>query len=131
MLKDTQGFSHGDIAERDRIGHYQNHRHQIIKRKSEQVNPTRLSTKDVAPLTEEECKIQDGIDDPAKCYTASTPGLLTCGVRLEVGDTVLARLPDKSGHGHSASAQQDQYATAIIRWTGLVAPIILCITSHT
>ena len=66
----------------------------------------------MAPLTEEECKILDGIATPYTVY--SIPGLLAWGVRLEVGDTVLARLPDKSWR------QQDQYATSIIRWIGLI-----------
>ena len=63
----------------------------------------------------------------AAAYTVySTPGLLTWGVGLKVGDTVLARLPDKSGRGHSAGAQQDQYATAIIRWIGRPTRLSKC-----
>ena len=120
VLRDTQKFSRGDIVARDSHGHYDYHGHDGINRRSVTRNPPTLSTKDVAPLTEEECKILDGINNQATRYRASTPGLLRWGVRLEVGDTVLARLPDKSGRGHSAGAQQDQYATAIIRWIGLI-----------
>ena len=117
VLRETQGFSRGDIVERVRKGHYNFHEHHSISRASERRNPTCLPAQDVAPLTEGECKILDGIDDTAARYKASSPGLLAWGVGLEVGDTVLARIPDKSG---SAGAQQDQYTTAIIRWIGLI-----------
>ena len=116
VLRNTQGFRRGEIVERDSRGLYNYHGHHLVRISS---FPQRLSAQDVAPLTEEECKILDGIGDRATRYTVySTPGLLAWGVGLKVGDTVLARLPDKSGRGHSAGAQQDQYATAIIRWTG-------------
>ena len=116
VLRDTQVFSRGTIVERDSSGRCSYHGHHF-KRIS--FFPTCLSAQDVAPLTEEECVILGGIGGIATRYTVySTPGLLTWGVGLKVGDTVLARLPDKSGRGHSAGAQQDQYATAIIRWTG-------------
>ena len=112
-------FSRGEIVGRDSSGRYQYHSHRTISLLL--LYSPRLSAQDVSPLTEEECVILGGIGDRATCYTVySTPGLLTWGVGLKVGDTVLARLPNKSGRGHSAGAQQDQYATAIIRWTGWV-----------
>ena len=116
VLRNTQGFRRGTIVKRDSRGRYDYHSHRAVDMP---FRPPRVSAPDVAPLTEEECKILGGIGDPAPRYTVySTPGLLTWGVGLKVGDTVLARLPDKSGRGHSAGAQQDQYETAIIRWTG-------------
>ena len=118
VLRETQGFSCGDIVARNSSGHHRYHGHNS-RRRSETSNPPRLSTKNMTPLTEEECLILDAIDDLSNRYKA-TSGLLKWGVGLKVGDTVLARLPDKSGRGYSAGAQQDQYATAIIRWTGLV-----------
>ena len=103
---------------RDSSGCYNLHGHGPVLAK---FNPPRLSAKDVAPLTEEECKILDGIEDQAIRYTVyRTPGLLTWGVGLKMGDTVLARLPNKSGRRHSAGAQEDQFATTIIRWIGQV-----------
>ena len=80
------------------------------------------SADEVAPLTEEECVILDGIGEYDDRYTVyHTPGRLAWGVGLKVGDTVLARLPDRNASGYESSAgvQQNQYTTAIIRWTGL------------
>ena len=123
VLRDTQKFRRGDIVVRDSKGRYYNHGHRDLV--FEILNPPRLSAQDVAPLTEEECEILESIRNKATRYTVySTPGLLTWGVGLKVGDTVLARLPDKSGRRHSAGAQQDQYATAIIRWTGQAGNIL-------
>ncbi len=69
---------------------------------------------DVAPLSEVECSLLDAIYIAADRYDAySTPGKMEWGRSLKVGDTVLARLSE-----HSASGQQHQYTTAIIRWCG-------------
>ena len=81
---------------------------------------------DLAGLTEEECVLLDavGYDDGARYAVYSTPGKLQWGVGLQVGDTVLARLPEErrreergSGRG-STQGGGEEYATAIIRWKG-------------
>ena len=57
---------------------------------------------EVAPLTEEECVLLDGIEDCADRHTVySTPGRLAWGVGLKVGDDVLARLPGREEHAAS------------------------------
>ena len=76
-----------------------------------------MSDTDLAPLTDEQCLILDTIGSPAARYAVySTPGKLEWGVGLKVGDTVLARLPDRSGRG-SSLGWQEEYTTATIRWT--------------
>ena len=79
-----------------------------------------VSSDEVAPLTEEECRILDAIDSDADRYTVySTPGKLAWGLGLNVGDTVLARLPPQGGRGSSGGGgHQDLYTAAIIRWCG-------------
>ncbi len=63
---------------------------------------------DVAPLSEVEYYLLDGIDSDADRYEVYiTPGKLEWGRSLKVGDSVLARLP-----------LQHKYTTAIIRWCG-------------
>ncbi len=79
---------------------------------------------EVAPLSEVECDLLDGIDSDADRYEVyNTPGKLEWGRSLKVGDTVLARLPGLSEHGSSDGEQQHQqhqYTTAIIRWCGKI-----------
>ena len=75
------------------------------------------SSDEVAALTEKECRILDAIDSLADRYSVySTPGKLSWGVGLNVGDTVLARMPLKGSSG--SGRQQDLYSTAIFRWCG-------------
>ena len=81
---------------------------------------------DLAVLTEEECVLLDAVDaDEAARYAVySTPGKLQWGVGLQVGDTVLARLPEERRKGERESGRGstqgggEEYATAIIRWKG-------------
>ena len=70
---------------------------------------------DLAGLTEEECVLLDafGTDDAARYAVYSTPGKLKWGAGLQVGDTVLARLPAPQGE------EEEEYVTAIIRWKGM------------
>ena len=125
VLKQTKQFIRGSLVRLDSSGHYRQHLHYLPPPPPPQGTPT-LSAQDVAPLTEEECILLDCMVSAAAYTVFSTPGLLTWGVGLKVGDTVLARLPDKSGRGHSAGAQQDQYATAIIRWIGRPTRLSKC-----
>ena len=82
------------------------------------MHPLSASSDEVAPLTEEECRVLDAIDSPDDRYTVySTPGKLAWGVGLKVGDTVLARLPPQV---ISREVQQDIYTAAIIRLHGNV-----------
>jgi hypothetical protein len=83
--------------------------------------PKSIPDSDLAPLTEDECRILDAIPTSDDRYTVySTPGKLEWGVGLKVGDTVLAQLPDRSGRGSSGGGQEE-YSTAIIRWIGVVS----------
>ncbi len=76
---------------------------------------------DVAPLSEVECDLLDGIRPATDCYEIYiTPGKLEWGRSLKEGDTVLARLPSLRRHGSSDGEQQHQYTTAIIRWCGKI-----------
>jgi hypothetical protein len=82
--------------------------------------PESIPDSDLAPLTEDECRILDAIPTSDVRYAVySTPGKLEWGVGLKVGDTVLAQLPDRSGRGSSGGGQEE-YSTAIIRWIGVV-----------
>ena len=75
---------------------------------------------DLAVLTEKECVLLDAVDaDEAARYAVySTPGKLQWGVGLQVGDTVLARLPERrrEERGSGRGSTQGEYATVIIRW---------------
>ncbi len=83
---------------------------------------------DVAPLTQEEYHLLDAILSPATRFAVySTPGKLAWGVGLKMGDTVLARLPPKSGRGSPPAdrlspqqLQREEFSMAVIRWSGLV-----------
>ena len=114
LLKTTPPCRSGELLELRGDG-YHLHTHSV----EFPLGPCHPSSDEVAPLTEEECVLLDGIRDCADRYTVySTPGRLAWGVELKVGDTVLARLPYRSGRGSSADGEQNQYTTAIIRWAG-------------
>jgi hypothetical protein len=125
LLKDAQDGNHrrGKLVEMGE-NRYTNHFHSWYRKCT---NPTKPSadSDEVAPLTDEECRILDAIDTDADRYTVySTPGKLAWGMGLKVGDTVLAKLPSKNGCGSSADGSeehQDLYTTAIIRWCDGVA----------
>ena len=74
---------------------------------------TPVSIDKLAPLTSKECALLDAIgpasSDDERYALYSTPGRLAWGVRLKVGDTVLARL----------AGEDVQYAKAIIRALGV------------
>ena len=88
-------------------------------------SPISIPSGDLAGLTEEECVLLDDVN--ARYAVYSTPGKLQWGVGLQVGDTVLARLPEDrrrkytvSGHhGSTQGREEEEYATAIIRWKGM------------
>ncbi len=76
---------------------------------------------DVAPLSEDECYLLDGIhSDADRNEVYITPGKLEWGRSLKVRDTVLAQLAGLIEHGSSDGEQQHQYTTAIIRWCGKI-----------
>jgi len=114
VLREQSRCSRGALVQWDKKnGKYRGHSHSHFKLNS--MSTFRIPDSALAPLTEEECVILDGIRNHATCYAAySTPGKLEWGVGLKVGDTVLARLPDRSGRGSSGG----EYTTAIIRWKG-------------
>ncbi len=71
----------------------------------------------VAALTDKECRILDSVNSDSDRYPVyRIPGMLAWVLELEVGDTVLARLPPRGGRGSSTSDYT--YADAIIRWCG-------------
>jgi hypothetical protein len=120
LLKDTQDGNHhrGKLVEMGE-NRYTNHLHSWYRKCT---NPTKPSadSDEVAPLTDEECRILDAIDTDADRYTVySTPGKLAWGVGLKVGDTVLAKLP-KSRRGSGGRGQEDCYTSAILKWHGKV-----------
>ena len=91
-------------------GEYCHHGHATLLRKTR--SSTTLRDSDLAPLTVEECVILDALPNSAARFAVySTPGKLEWGVRLKVGDNVLAQLPDSNGG-------KEEYITAIIRWIG-------------
>ncbi len=115
LLRDkSEGYPCGALLELNKDGSYRWHIHTINYR------PGTIrcdNDGDVAPLSEVECDLLDGIDSDADRYEVySTPGKLEWGRSLKVGDAVLARLPSLSEHGSSEGGQQHQYTTAIIRW---------------
>ncbi len=110
LLRDkSRGSSRGELLELNVDGSYKEHTHSV---RITTLGPTRCDDDgDVAPLSEVECDLLDGIRFAADRYEVySTPGKLEWGEALKVGDTVLARLRD--------GGQQHQYTTAIIRWCG-------------
>jgi hypothetical protein len=115
LLRDKgEGYPCGQLVELDSDSKYAPHFH---SKYTQVVDPISADSDEVAPLTEEECRILDAIGSPADRYTVySTPEKLAWGMRLKVGDTVLARLPPRGlrvtsgGRGH--------YTSAIIRWYG-------------
>ena len=112
MLQDMPPYSRGAIVQQTPDGLYRGHTHLWY----EGVTP--VFSEDLAPLSEEECVLLDSIgqDENTDHYvTYSTPGKLAWGVRLKVGDTVLARLPITK----RSASQQNQYATATIRAIGV------------
>ncbi len=117
LLRDiAEDYPRGELLELNRDGSYRSHTHIIWPK-----NPSTIrcdNDGDVAPLSEVECYLLDGIDSAAAAYEVyNTPGKWEWGRSLKVGDSVLARLPE---HGSSDGEQQHQYTTAIIRWCGKI-----------
>ncbi len=108
LLRDkSRGYSRGELLELNEDGSYKEHTHSL---RITTLGPTRDNDGDVAPLSEVECDLLDGIGSAADRYEVyNTPGKLEWGKGLKVGDTVLAQL-----------RQQHQYMTAIIRWCGIM-----------
>ena len=96
-------------------GRYEKHTHGVSA--AGYTTCARIADSDLAPLDEVQCVILDAIVPAYTVY--STPGLLEWGVRLKVGDIVLAQLPDRRGRGTYSSDQWNQYTTAVIRWIGM------------
>ena len=106
----------GQLLELKSNGRYSFHVHGTERRYRARIS---ASSDEVAALTEEECCILDAINSPANQYSVyRTPGKLAWGLALKVGDTVLAKLPPKGGHGSDGGRQQDLYIQAVIRWCG-------------
>ena len=118
LLESAPGYDRGQLLELVKAGEhsrakgeYSPHSHGVSPRGHNNI----LLSSDVAPLTEAQCYILDAIYLAGDRYTVySTPGRLTWGVGLKVGDTVLARLPRLLGR----EKEPDIYSTAIIRWCG-------------
>ena len=115
LLREKDRCSRGCLLELQSDGSYFRHSHVYVFPHGP---PLRCTIDEVAALSEEECVVLDGIDYAAHRYTVySTPGKLKWGCGLKVGDTILARLPGRNGHGSSGGGQQ-HHTTAIIRWYG-------------
>ncbi len=115
LLRDkSRHYPRGALLILNKDGSYKRHSHAIMP----VPEPIRCDNDgDVAPLSEVECDLLNGIGPAADRYDAYiTPGKLEWGRSLKVGDYVLARLPGLSEHGSSDGEQQHQYTTAIIRW---------------
>jgi hypothetical protein len=117
-LNDQQGsFERGTLVQS--LGsRYERHRHDEVP--VQDVCPTSIPDSEVASLSFKECAVLDVITSSAARYAVySTPGKLDWGVGLKV-DTVLARLPCRSGcdHDSSCDGKQEEYCTAVIRWIG-------------
>ena len=109
LLRDiSKNYPRGKLLELNEDGSYRRHSHHI---ELFDLEPIRCDNDgDVAPLSEVECDLLDGIGSAADRYEVyNTPGKLEWGKGLKVGDTVLAQL-----------RQQHQYMTAIIRWCGIM-----------
>ena len=122
VLRDHgEGYPQGALVTLQGNG-YRRHSHDLLFISP----PIRIAAGDLAGLTEEECLLLDSVYDAAARYAVySTPGRLQWGVGLQVGDTVLARLPEErrreergSGRG-STQGGGEEYATAIIKWKGM------------
>ena len=112
----NERFKRGTLVKLESNGRHYFHSHGPF---ASLVVHTRIADSDLVPFDEEKCFILDAIGSDDVRYTVySTPGLLEWGVRLKVGDTVLAQLPNESGRGSSGG---DQYTTAIIRWIGMTS----------
>ena len=116
----------------DGVSEYQCHshfEHQFLQ------TQLRISDSDLAPLDKKQCVILDAVSIDVRYTVYSTPELLEWGVGLKVGDTVLAKLPDRSSSrtgssasggyqyfkrwiGLGGSSGGDQYTTAFIKWIG-------------
>ncbi len=111
-------YPRGRLLELNEDGSYEWHTHWGLK------SPETIrcdNDGDVAPLSEVECDLLDGINSAAGRYEVYiTPGKLEWGRSLKVGDTVLARLPVPLSTllGPSDGELQHQYTTAIIRYYG-------------
>ena len=88
------------------------------------------TSSEVVQLSPTECRLLDAIYSPAdRCTEYFCPGKLPWGVSLKVGDTVLAQLPDPDIRGRRESIgrlgekYEMQYATAVIRWSGVVQDV--------
>ena len=123
MLRDQLGgHRRGDLVVWSEDGYeYHSHFRRFCLRRLPPRNRT-VADSDLAPLTEEECRILDAIPNSgaARFAVYSTPGKLEWGVGLKVGDTVLARLPDSNANG-----EKEEYTTASIRWIGVTADLFI------
>jgi hypothetical protein len=119
VLKEGNGrYRRGELVKAEVQSHrYQHHTHYLIPLNWRGSIPD----SNLAPLTEEACIILDSISNYDSRYAVySTPGKLEWGVGLKVGDTVLAQLPGRSGHG-PLNGRQEEYSIAIIRWIGPIS----------
>ena len=108
LLKDKgEGHPCGQLVQLGWDNNYITHSHSNRESSTEIVS---ASSDEVAALTEEECRILDAINSDSDRYTVySTPGKLTWGLGLKVGDTVMAKLPPRGWR------DSQDYTTAVIR----------------
>ncbi len=123
LLRDKSEYYHrGSLLELNEDGSYIEHTHRPRFYTKARTSTIRCDNDgDVAPLSEVECYLLDGIDSAADRYEVyTTPGKLEWGRSLKVGDNVLAQLTGLRRHGSSDGEQQHQYTTAIIGWCGKI-----------
>ncbi len=121
LLRDiSKNYPRGTLLELNKDGSYRWHTHTGVYTWFTRLVTIRCDNDgDVAPLSEVECDLLDGIGSDAGRYEVYiTPGKLEWGRSLNVGYSVLAGLSE-----HGSSDGQHQYTTAIIRWCGKIEEV--------
>ena len=108
LLKDkAPGFPPGRIVKLESDGRYSPQ--SSIWKMPYVEQPISLLSDEITPLTTEEYHILDSVPHAVDRFAVySTPGKLAWGLGLQLGDVVLARLPELNDH----------LVAAIIRWCG-------------
>ena len=123
VLKENLTLPQGSLVEL-KSGSYCAHTHLWAYVHLDPLAPISFAPDELAPLSEEECVLLDAIgasdfesiEDAARYKVYSAPGKLVWGVGLKIGDTVLARLPDR---GQRDPSTEGVLATCVIRSIGV------------